>query len=132
MAALSALVFSLSWWLGLYLLGRGPRKPVLALAAIGLCSFATAVALDAVRLVTHSELLSHVEIYLVAVPGIAWFAVLLELAGPPSVSRSDSSGPSADLGLRHVAVKVHQQDLLLTRGQFAPVGCHRVHVEHVL
>jgi hypothetical protein len=80
MAALSALVFSLSWWLGLYLLGRGPRKPVLALAAIGLCSFATAVALDAVRLVTHSELLSHVEIYLVAVPGIAWFAVLVELA----------------------------------------------------
>jgi hypothetical protein len=82
MAALSALVFSLSWWLGLYLLGRGPRKPVLALAAIGLCSFATAVALDAVRLVTHSELLSHVEIYLVAVPGIAWFAVLVELARP--------------------------------------------------
>ena len=82
MAALSALVFSLSWWLGLYLLARDPRKPVLALAAIGLCSFATAVALDAVRLVTHSELLSHVEIYLVAVPGVAWFAVLVELARP--------------------------------------------------
>ena len=82
MAALPALVFSLSWWLGLYLLARGPRKPVLALAAVGLCSFATAVALDAIRLVTQSVLLGHVEIYLVAVPGVAWFAVLVELARP--------------------------------------------------
>ena len=46
MAALSALVFSLSWWLGLYLLARNPRKPVLAFSAVGLCSFAMAVALD--------------------------------------------------------------------------------------
>jgi hypothetical protein len=82
MAALSALVFSLSWWLGLYLLARGPRKPVLALAAVGLCSFATAVALDAIRLITQSALLGHIEIYLVAVPGVAWFAVLVELARP--------------------------------------------------
>ncbi|MGB7143184.1 hypothetical protein, partial [Mycobacterium sp.] len=88
MAALSALVFSLSWWLGLYLLARGPRKPVLAFSAIGLCSFATAVALDAVRLVTHSALLGHVEIYLVAVPGVAWFAVLVELAGPSDSGRA--------------------------------------------
>ena len=82
MAALSAVVFALSWWLGLYLLARDPRKPVLALAAIGLCSFATVVALDAVRLVAHAELLSHLEIYLVAVPGVAWFAVLVELSRP--------------------------------------------------
>lgn len=86
MAALSALVFCVSWWLGLYLLGRDPRKPVLVLAALGLCSFAVAVALDAVRLVTHSALLGHVEIYLVAVPGVAWFAVLLEIA------RADDNG----------------------------------------
>ena len=39
-AAMSALVFALSWWLGLYLLARDPRKPVLVLAAIGLTSFA--------------------------------------------------------------------------------------------
>jgi len=87
MAALSALVFSLSWWLGLYLLARGPRKPVLALAAIGLCSFATAVALDAIRLVAGSEVLARVEIYLVAVPGVAWFAVLVELARPSDGER---------------------------------------------
>src|SRR5690349_18734884 len=87
MAALSAFVFSLSWWLGLYLLARNPRKPVLVFSAVGLCSFATVVALDAVRLVTHSVLLGQVEIYLVAVPGVAWFAVLLELARPSDGDR---------------------------------------------
>jgi hypothetical protein len=82
MAALSALVFSLSWWLGLYLLVRDPRKPVLVLAALGLTSFAVVVALDAVRVVSGLHAISTIEIYLVAVPGIAWFAVLLELSRP--------------------------------------------------
>ncbi|MGV9803216.1 hypothetical protein ACWDTP_34690 [Mycobacterium sp. NPDC003449] len=88
MAALSAVVFTLSWWLGLYLLARDPRKPVLVLAAIGLTSFAAVVALDAVRVTMGSELLSRIEIYLVAVPGIAWFAVLVELARPSDGFRS--------------------------------------------
>ena len=84
MAALSAVVFTLSGWLGLYLLSRDPRKPVLALAAIGLCGFALVVALDAVRTASaaHSVLLGRVEIYLAAVPGVAWFAVLVELSRP--------------------------------------------------
>ena len=84
MAAMSAVVFGLSWWLGLYLLARDPRKPVLVLAAIGLTSFAVVVALDAVRLtsVPYAAVLSQIEIYLVVVPGVAWFAVLLELTRP--------------------------------------------------
>ncbi|HEV7360021.1 MAG TPA: hypothetical protein VGN92_02895 [Mycobacterium sp.] len=86
MAALSAVVFALSGWLGLYLLSRDPRKPVLVLAAIGLCGFALVVALDAVRttnpLQAPAGLLSRVEIYLVAVPSVAWFAVLVELSQP--------------------------------------------------
>jgi hypothetical protein len=84
MAALSAVVFTLSGWLGLYLLSRDPRKPVLALAALGLCGFALVVALDAVRITSgmHAHLLSQLEIYLVAVPSVAWFAVLVELARP--------------------------------------------------
>ncbi|MDF2585868.1 MAG: rane protein, partial [Mycobacterium sp.] len=83
MAGLSAIVFALSWWLGLYLLARDPRKPVLVLAAAGLTSFAVVVALDAVRVVTQSEVLGRIEIYLMALPGIAWFAVLVELSRPP-------------------------------------------------
>lgn len=90
MAALSAVVFTLSAWLGLYLLARDPRKPVLALAATGLCGFALIVALDAIRTtsITHAELLSQAEIYLVAVPGVAWFAVLLELSRSCDGARS--------------------------------------------
>jgi hypothetical protein len=84
MAALSAVVFTLSGWLGLYLLARDPRKPVLVLAAVGLCGFALVVALDAVRTASppHAALLSRVEIYLAAVPSVAWFAVLVELTRP--------------------------------------------------
>ena len=89
MAALSALVFALAWWMGLYLLSRDPRKPVLVLAATGLCGFAIVVALDAVRAIggQYADTLSHIEIYLVAVPGIAWFAVVLELARPADTER---------------------------------------------
>ncbi|MEB3031527.1 hypothetical protein [[Mycobacterium] nativiensis] len=82
MVVLSALVFALSWWLGMYLLARDPRKPVLVLAAIGLCGFAAVVAADAVRAVWQPVLLGRVEIYLAVLPGVAWFAVLLELARP--------------------------------------------------
>src|ERR1043165_14787 len=90
MAALSAVVFTLSGWLGLYLLARDPRKPVLALAAIGLCGFALVVALDAIRTTSalHAQLLSQIEIYLVVVPGVAWFAVLVELSRAPDSPRS--------------------------------------------
>lgn len=87
---MSAVVFALSWWLGLYLLARDPRKPVLLLAAVGLTSFAVVVALDAVRLTStaHAGLFSHIEVFLVVVPGIAWFAVLLELSRPSDTWRS--------------------------------------------
>lgn len=87
MAALSAVVFALSWWLGLYLLARNPRKPVLVAAAVGLTGFAAVVALDAVRLVSGADVLGRVEVYLVVVPGVAWFAVLLELSRPPDTPR---------------------------------------------
>jgi len=89
-AALSVLVFALAWWMGLYLLSRDPRKPVLVLAAVGLCGFAVVVGLDAVRTIGggYAEALSRIEIYLAAVPAIAWFAVVMELARPPDTERS--------------------------------------------
>jgi hypothetical protein len=103
MAALSAVVFALSWWLGLYLLARDPRKPVLVLAAIGLTSFASVVALDAVRVVSGSDVLSSVEVYLVVVPGIAWFAVLLELSRPSDTWRSRAGEIALVAGVGAVA-----------------------------
>lgn len=90
MVAVSVLVFALAWWMGLYLLSRDPRKPVLVLAAFGLCGFAVVVGLDAVRTVGggYAEALSRIEIYLAAVPAIAWFAVVMELARPADTERS--------------------------------------------
>lgn len=89
MAALSAVVFTLSAWLGLYLAARDPRKPVLALTAIGLCGFALVVGLDAVRNASpaYAQALSRVEIYLATIPGLAWFAVLVELSRPSEGGR---------------------------------------------
>ncbi|WP_193047745.1 hypothetical protein [Mycolicibacterium baixiangningiae] len=103
MAALSAVVFSLSWWLGLYLLIRNPRKPVLVLAAAGLTSFAVVVALDAVRVVSGAEALGRVEVYLVALPGVAWFAVLLELSRQADTSRGRAGEVIAVSGVAVVA-----------------------------
>ena len=103
MTALSAVVFALSWGLGLYLLARDPRKLVLVLASVGLTSFAVVVALDAVRLVSASDLLSRIEIYLVAVPGIAWFAVLLELSRPRDTWRSRAGEAALVAGVAVVA-----------------------------
>ena len=97
MIGLSALVFALSWWLGLYLLARDPRKLVLVLAAVGLTSFAAVVALDAIRTTGGVDALGRVEVYLVAVPGIAWFAVLRELSRPRDSWRS-RAGEAALVG----------------------------------
>lgn len=104
MAALSAVVFALSWWLGLYLLARDPRKPVLVLAAIGLTSFAAVVAIDSVRVTSGLDALSSVEIYLVAVPGIAWFAALLELCRPADNWRSRAGEITLVAGVGAVAL----------------------------
>ncbi|HUQ00737.1 MAG TPA: hypothetical protein VM093_09790 [Aeromicrobium sp.] len=82
MLAASAIVFALSWWLGLYLFARDPRKPVLVLAGLGLMSFASVVAVDATRVVSGASALGGVEVFLVTLPGIAWLAVLLEMARP--------------------------------------------------
>ncbi|AKS32866.1 hypothetical protein [Mycolicibacterium goodii] len=103
MAALSAVVFTLSWWLGLYLVARDPRKPVLVFAAVGLTSFAVVVALDAVRVITGSEVLSRIEIYFVAVPAIAWFAVLVELSRPAEGFRSRATALVAILAVAVLA-----------------------------
>src|SRR4051794_23559088 len=103
MAALSAVVFSLSWWLGLYLLARDPRKPILVLAAIGLTSFASVVALDAVRVLSGSDVLGSVEVYLVIVPGIAWFAVLLEMSRPSDTWRGRTGEIALVAGVAAVA-----------------------------
>jgi hypothetical protein len=116
---MSAVVFGLSWWLGLYLLARDPRKPVLVLAAIGLMSFAVVVALDAVRVSggPYTELLSRIEVYIVVVPGIAWFAVLLELSRPGDTWR----GRAGELAAIAVVAALALTGATLAGGVNAPL-----------
>ncbi|MEB4211988.1 hypothetical protein [Mycobacterium sp. 94-17] len=106
MAALSAVVFTLSAWLGLYLAARDPRKPVLTLAAVGLCGFALVVGLDAVRTASpaYAQALSRVEVYLATVPGVAWFAVLVELSRPGDGGRSRARELSLVAGVAALAL----------------------------
>ena len=59
------------------------------------------VALDAVRLisVSNAALLSQVEIYLVAIPGLVWFAVVLEpLPGRATAGPDERSGCAGSAG----------------------------------
>jgi hypothetical protein len=96
MLALSAVVFAIAWWLGLYLAARDHRKPVLRAAATGLVGYALAVAVEAVRLSTAgtvSEVLGAVELYLLCVPGLAWLLVLLGLRGLQVSELSAATGP---------------------------------------
>ncbi|HEX7307042.1 hypothetical protein [Lentzea sp.] len=68
MLGLSLLVCGLAWWLGLYLLARDPRKPLLWWAGAGLIGYAVAV------VVPHPVLLG--------VPAVAWTGAILLLARP--------------------------------------------------
>ncbi|HUQ60416.1 hypothetical protein [Lentzea sp.] len=68
MFGLSLLVSGLAWWLGLYLLARDPRKPVLWWAGTGMIGYAVAV------VVPHPVLLG--------VPALAWTGAILVLARP--------------------------------------------------
>lgn len=56
---------------------------MLVLAAVGLCGFAAVVAIDAIRVAgpAAAEALGRAEIYLVAVPGVAWFGGTMNWPG---------------------------------------------------
>lgn len=71
MFALSLLVSGLAWWLGLYLLARDARKPLLWWAAAGMIGYAAAV------IVPHPVLLG--------VPALAWTGAILLLVHPPLI-----------------------------------------------
>ncbi|RZS39059.1 hypothetical protein EV193_104270 [Herbihabitans rhizosphaerae] len=73
---MSVVVFALAWWLGLYLLARGPAKPVLCRAGVGLLGYAVAVA---ARELLDGAFADRVGLVLLAVPGVAWTGVVVRL-----------------------------------------------------
>ncbi|GGM80456.1 hypothetical protein GCM10011609_15420 [Lentzea pudingi] len=68
MFGLSLLVSGLAWWLGLYLLARDPRKPLLWWAGTGMIGYSVAV------VVPHPVV--------IGVPALAWTGAVLLLARP--------------------------------------------------
>ncbi|MCP2246993.1 hypothetical protein [Lentzea aerocolonigenes] len=68
MFGLSLLVSGLAWWLGLYLLARDPRKPLMWWAGVGMIGYSAAV------VVPHSVL--------IGVPALAWTGAVLLLSRP--------------------------------------------------
>lgn len=51
MLVLTTVAFGIAWWLGLYLIARDPRSPVLLRAGLGLLVYALALAADLLRAV---------------------------------------------------------------------------------
>ncbi|WP_439661213.1 hypothetical protein ACSHWB_06775 [Lentzea sp. HUAS TT2] len=68
MFGLSLLVSGLAWWLGLHLLARDPRKPLLWWAGAGMIGYSAAV------VVPHPVV--------IGVPALAWTGAILLLARP--------------------------------------------------
>ncbi|MGI5505181.1 hypothetical protein [Lentzea sp. CA-135723] len=72
MFGLSLLVSGLAWWLGLYLLARDPRKPLLWWAGVGMIGYSAAV------VVPHPVV--------IGVPALAWTGAIVLLARPELIS----------------------------------------------
>ncbi len=79
MLTLATAVFGVAWWLGLYLIARDPRSPLLRRAGCGLLVYALALAVDQLRVaMPEAELLSP-AVALAFLPATLWAgaAVLL-------------------------------------------------------
>ncbi|WP_210408110.1 hypothetical protein [Allokutzneria sp. NRRL B-24872] len=76
----SVVAFGVAWWLGLYLVARGSKKPALVRAGLGLVAYAAALAVEA--LLPHSQspdVLREVQGVLVCLPPIAWSGAAVAL-----------------------------------------------------
>ncbi|APB00501.1 hypothetical protein NS506_06465 [Nocardia seriolae] len=87
MVWVSASTFGVAWWLGLYLLARDPRKPLLRRAASGLLVCAAAVVAD--RLAGGEPWFDGVRIVLVCAPVLAFSGVFVRLLPVRAVERVD-------------------------------------------
>jgi len=75
--------FGLAWWLGLYLLARDPRKPLLSRAGIGLMLYALALAADTLSRAAPTPglaaALARLHWAAIFLPALWWSGVLLLL-----------------------------------------------------
>lgn len=82
-----AVSFGVAWWLGLYLLARDTRKPVLRRAGAGLLGYAVAVV--AGQLLGSEDRFDGVRAVLVCLPALAWTGVFVRLLPEDAAERAD-------------------------------------------
>ncbi|MCU0495447.1 MAG: hypothetical protein MUD01_27980 [Chloroflexaceae bacterium] len=101
--------FSVAWWLGLYLLGRNLRKPLLRRAAYGLLAYAGAIVVVGLREfgLAHAGLTALYEV-LVLLPALCWVGALVLL-----LPEDDPRRPRLDGLWRWVVVPLTLAGLLL-------------------
>ncbi|MEV6768101.1 hypothetical protein AB0N05_05650 [Nocardia sp. NPDC051030] len=90
MVWVSAVAFGVAWWLGLYLLVRDARKPVLRRAGAGLLAYAVAVIVD--RVGPGDAWFDGVRVVLVCLPAIAWTGVFVRLRAESSTGGAGETG----------------------------------------
>ncbi len=79
--------FTLSWWLGLYLLGRNPHKPLLLRSGLGLLAYALALGCAALTAESPSLLLSQFYTLFIFLPALCWAGALVCLLPLPEPLR---------------------------------------------
>ncbi|WP_129669547.1 hypothetical protein [Phytoactinopolyspora endophytica] len=75
MLGLTVGAFAVAWWLGLYLLGRDPRRPVMLRTGLGLAVYALALAFAPF----DGEVPTHAHEVLAGLPALIWTGVLIAL-----------------------------------------------------
>ncbi|MFN8502731.1 hypothetical protein [Kouleothrix sp.] len=90
MIAVDVVTFGLAWWLGLYVLVRNPRKPLLRRAGLGLLLYALALAAATLSRAAGpgfaGAALARLHWLLIFFPALLWSGALLQLlpeAWPP-------------------------------------------------
>ncbi|PRX46721.1 hypothetical protein B0I33_107299 [Prauserella shujinwangii] len=79
--------FAVAWWLGLHLLARDARKPVLRRAGGGLLGYAVALVVE--QATAGADGSSGVRLVLLSLPAIAWSGALTGLGGDDRARRAD-------------------------------------------
>jgi hypothetical protein len=79
MLFLTPVVFGVAWWLGLYLIVRDPRNPLLRRSGIGLLAYALALVIEPLYLAGGSTLLRSVATALAFLPAMWWVGAALRL-----------------------------------------------------
>ncbi|MEK6222530.1 MAG: hypothetical protein N2D54_09825, partial [Chloroflexota bacterium] len=94
------LTFSITVWLGLYLLARDYSKTVLRLSGFGLISYSLAIAFQSlIPLVSQTTQLIFLKTIFIYFPAVLWTGVILSLIPDEHISKQKYFRAWRNLGL---------------------------------